>query len=218
VHHAASCSGVVCTIGGDVAIDRHRGDAAGLGDLGHGELAGVVHALGFVDQRWGHRGFAATGATAGARAAISPAWVRSLMRAASYSAMRANMPKTKLPWAVVVSTMPSVSDWTPTPRVCRVVTMSTRSRRLWPSRSIFQKIRVSPGRRSPRHVFHWGQSALVPVAVLVFRQSAALRASSCSWGVLVGGGHPCVSDSVAHGHAHYRNPMAALRFCGFEWG
>jgi len=25
-------------------------------------------------------------------------------------------------------------------------------------------------------------------------------------GVLVGGGHPCVSDSVAHGHAHYRNP------------
>jgi len=55
VHQAASCSGVVCTIaGGDVVVDRHRCDAAGLGNLGHGELAGVVHALGLVDQRWGH--------------------------------------------------------------------------------------------------------------------------------------------------------------------
>jgi len=49
-----------------VAVDRHGGDAAGLGDLAHGELAGVVHALGLVDERWGHRGFAAAGATTGA--------------------------------------------------------------------------------------------------------------------------------------------------------
>ena len=48
-----------------------------------------------------------------ARAAARPATVRSVMRAASYSAMRANMPKTSLPWAVVVSTMPLVSDRTP---------------------------------------------------------------------------------------------------------
>jgi len=25
-------------------------------------------------------------------------------------------------------------------------------------------------------------------------------------GVLVGGGHPCIPDSVAHAHGHYRNP------------
>ena len=36
-----------------------------------------------------------------------------MMRAASYSTMRANMPMTKLPWAVVVSTMPLVSDRDP---------------------------------------------------------------------------------------------------------
>ncbi len=36
--------------------------------------------------------------------------VRSLMRAAPYSAMSANMPNTSLPWAVVVSTTPLVSD------------------------------------------------------------------------------------------------------------
>ena len=52
--------------GGDVAVDGHGGDAAGLGDFGHGELAGVVHALGLVDEGWGHRGFAAAGAAAGA--------------------------------------------------------------------------------------------------------------------------------------------------------
>ena len=59
----------------------------------------------------------------------------------------ANMPKTRLPWAVVVSTMPLVNDCTPTPRLSRVVTMSIRSRRFRPSRSIFQMIRVSPVRR-----------------------------------------------------------------------
>src|SRR5664280_1572931 len=38
------------------------------------------------------------------------------MRAASYSAITASIPKTSLPWAVVVSTTPLVSDFTPTPR------------------------------------------------------------------------------------------------------
>jgi len=33
------------------------------------------------------------------REAMSPAWVRSLTNPASYSAIRANMPKTSLPWA-----------------------------------------------------------------------------------------------------------------------
>src|SRR5450759_4424847 len=146
------CSGLD---GGDVAVDGHGGDAAGLGDFGHGELAGVVHPLGLVDQRGGHLRFTSAGA----------AWGRSLMSAASYSAISANMPKTSLPFAVVVSTMPLVSDLTPTSRACRVVTMSIRSRRLRPSRSIFQMIRVSPGRRSARQAFHWGRSAFVPDAV-----------------------------------------------------
>ena len=44
--------------GADVAVDRHGGDAAGGGDFGHGELAGVVHPLSFVDQRGCHLGFA----------------------------------------------------------------------------------------------------------------------------------------------------------------
>jgi len=94
-----------------VAVDRHRGDAAGLGDLGHGEWRALY-------MRWAL--LIRDGVILGlrppvrprARAAIKPAWVRSLMRAASYSAIKAKMPKTKLPWAVVVSTMPLVSDRT----------------------------------------------------------------------------------------------------------
>jgi len=45
------------------------------------------------------------------------------------------MPKTSLPWAVVVSMMPLVKDCTPTPRVSRVVMMSIRSRR-FPAESV----------------------------------------------------------------------------------
>jgi hypothetical protein len=159
------CSGLD---GGDVAVDGHGGDAAGLGDFGHGELAGVVHPLSLVDQRGSHLRFASAGAAAdacGGKPGL--AWVRSLMSAASYSAISANMPKTSLPFAVVVSTMPLVSDLTPTSRACKVVTMSIRSRRLRPSRSIFQMIRVSPGRRSARQAFHRGRSAFVPDAVSV---------------------------------------------------
>jgi hypothetical protein len=48
-----------CAVGCvDVAVDRHGGDAAGGGDFGHGELAGVIHPLGLVDQGGGHLGFA----------------------------------------------------------------------------------------------------------------------------------------------------------------
>ena len=64
-----------------------------------------------------------------ARAAISPAWVRSLIRAASYSAINANMPKTSLPCEVVVSTIPLVSDCTPT--VKRGLGLSRERRFLW---------------------------------------------------------------------------------------
>jgi len=58
-------TGSVGGTGVDVAVDRHRGDRAGLGDLGHGELAGVVHALGFADEVAGHLGCASTVAAAG---------------------------------------------------------------------------------------------------------------------------------------------------------
>ena len=65
----------------------------------------------------------------------------------------------------MVSTIPLVSNFTPTSRAASVVTISTKSRRLRPSRSIFQMMRVSPDRRLARHLFHWDRSALVPVAV-----------------------------------------------------
>jgi len=116
------------------------------------------------------------------------------------------MPKTKLPWAVVVSTMPLVSDRTPTPRVCRVVTMSMRSCRLRPSRSIFQMIRVSPRRRSARQAFHCGRSFGPGGGVGVgFQAVRDAQGVELQLGVLVGGGNPGISDSVAHGHTHYRN-------------
>ena len=37
-----------------------------MGDFGHGELAGVVHPLGLVDQRGSHLRFASAGAAADA--------------------------------------------------------------------------------------------------------------------------------------------------------
>jgi hypothetical protein len=46
-------------VGADVAVDGHGGDAAGGGDLGHGELAGVVHSLSFADEVVRHFRFAA---------------------------------------------------------------------------------------------------------------------------------------------------------------
>ena len=106
------------------------GDAAGGGDLGHGEGLGVVHALGFAGQFGCHLGAGGRrcGRGPGRR---GPAIVRSWMRAASYSAISAKMPKTSLPWAVVVSTMPLVSDLTPTPQASRLVTISMRSAKSW---------------------------------------------------------------------------------------
>jgi hypothetical protein len=62
----------VCDLSGcglscaDVAVDRHGGDAAGGGDFGHGELAGVVHLLGLVDQRGCHFRFSTVSAAPGA--------------------------------------------------------------------------------------------------------------------------------------------------------
>jgi len=54
------------SVGVDMPVDSHGGDAAGGGDFGHGELARVVHSLGFADQGWRHLRFAATGPPAAA--------------------------------------------------------------------------------------------------------------------------------------------------------
>ena len=52
-------------VGLDVAVDGHWGDAAGLGDFGHGELPCVIHALGFADEIGGHLRFASAFAAPG---------------------------------------------------------------------------------------------------------------------------------------------------------
>ncbi len=76
------------------------------------------------------------------------------------------------------------------------------------------------GAQSVRPAFHCGRAALVPVAVSVsVSVSFSPRRSGrrAAVGVLIGGGHPCVPDSVAHGHA-LSQPMAALGFCGLNMG
>ena len=60
----------------DVAVDGHWGDtAAGVGDFGHGELAGVVNALGLVDRSSGVIFGLRPPRRPRARAAARPAWV-----------------------------------------------------------------------------------------------------------------------------------------------
>ncbi len=132
------------------------------------------------------------------------------------------MPKTKLPWAVVVSTMPLVSDRTPTPRVCRVVTMSTRSRRLqiaaepvnFPEDQGLAAAQVGQA-GVPLRTVGFGADGGVGVGLQAVRGVQGVELQS---GVLVGGGHPCVSDSVAHGHAHYRNPWPRGGSVGLNMG
>jgi len=97
VHRTASCSGVVCTVaGGDVAVDGQGGDAAGLGDFGHGNWGAMYMRWALVIREGVIFGLRPP-VRPRARAAITPAGVRSLIRAASYSAISAKMPKTKLP-------------------------------------------------------------------------------------------------------------------------
>jgi len=151
------------------------------------------------------------------REAMSPAWVRSLTNPASYSAIRANMPKTSLPWAVVVSTIPLVSDCTPTPRPSRVVTMSMRSRRFRPSRSIFQMIRVSPGRRSSRQRIHWGRAALVPVAVFLVDLQAAGGLERAAWSGSSSRVIETVPDPLPHAGPQAGTRLRAGAVPGREW-
>jgi hypothetical protein len=131
------------------------------GDLGHGELAGVVHPLGFADEAGGHFGFASALVTPAAGG--DEAGLGGLLDESGF-VFGHQGEHAEDEFAVgggEVSTMPLVNDCTPTPRHSRVVMMSIRSRRFRPSRSIFQMTRVSPVRRSSRQRIHCGRAALV---------------------------------------------------------
>jgi hypothetical protein len=101
-----------------------------------------------------------------ARAAASPAWVRSRIRSRSNSASAPNRWKTSLPPGVVVSRA-SATLRNPTPRSSRVVTVSIRWRRERPSRSSFHTTRVSPGRSWSRTLVSSGRASSEPDAVSV---------------------------------------------------
>src|SRR5664279_3743439 len=81
------------------------GDAAGGGDLGHGELAGVVRPLGFADEAGGHFGFASALVTAAAGGGEACLGVFLDESGFVFGHQGANMPKMSLPLAVVVSTV-----------------------------------------------------------------------------------------------------------------
>jgi len=81
-----------------------------------------------------------------ARAAVSPATVRSRMISRSNWASAPNRWNTSRPPAVVVS-MFSRSDRNPTPRASSAVTTSIRCRSDRPSRSSRHTTNVSPGRK-----------------------------------------------------------------------
>ena len=99
-----------------------------------------------------------------ARAAASPATVRSEMSARSNSAKAAKIPKTSFPDAVVVSIeAPSpVSTLRPMPRSVRSWTVLTRWRRSRPSRSSFHTRSVSPFRSAFRQAANCGRSSFLP--------------------------------------------------------
>lgn len=110
---AASGAGCIIGLEDDPAAFRASGgDAAGLGDLGHGELAWRRTCAGFFRSAWDHLACARPYVRGHAQQPTLP--VRSLISAALYSAIRANMPN--LPCAMMVSTIPLVSERTPTLR------------------------------------------------------------------------------------------------------
>jgi len=96
-----------------------------------------------------------------ARAAASPAIVRSWMRSRSNSASVAKMPNTSLPVAVVVSTSP-VSTLSPTPRFCRSLTRPTTWVSERPMRSSFQTTRASASRATSSALAKPGRSVARP--------------------------------------------------------
>ena len=98
-----------------------------------------------------------------ARAAASPAMVRSLITSRSNSASAANIVNMSLPWLVVVSIGAPCSTLKPTHRSLRSSTVSIRCLRLRPSRSSFQITRMSSLRSALRHAAKPGRSSFEPL-------------------------------------------------------
>src|SRR5215218_10170306 len=133
-----------------------------------------------------------------ARAAASPAVVRSRIRSRSNSARAAKTWKTSLPPGVVVS-IASCRLRNPIPRSATPVTVSTRCRRERPRRSSFHTTRVSPGRSwsSRRSRVAIGAS---PAGGLDKHSVAAgtLQGVDLELGVLVGGGDASIAEQMSH--------------------
>ena len=150
---------------GQVAVERSRADLQPPRHLGHAD-AGIA-------QQRPRRLQVALAEPRGrpplrprARAASSPARVRSPMTWRSNSANAAKMWKTSRPPEVVVSTA-SVSERSPTPPASSrsTVAISCRSERA--SRSSRQTASVSPGRRKSSAAASCGRSRCAPDAVSV---------------------------------------------------
>jgi hypothetical protein len=115
-----------------------------------------------------------------ARAALSPACVRSRMISRSNSASAPKIWNISFPPDVVVS-IASVIDLKPIPRLLRPVIVSMRCLRERPSRSSLHTTRVSPSRRWLRASSSPVRSALAPDAVSVKTLSQPALAKASFW-------------------------------------
>src|SRR3954452_21931830 len=126
----------------EVPIERRPGNPQGLADLPDGVRSSPARLRSCLTC-WAVNTLGLPNSRPRARAACSPAWVRSLMRSRSNSASAPKTWKTSLPTLVVVS----VCSWRerkPTPRFCSCLTVLMRWARERPSRSSRQTTRVSP--------------------------------------------------------------------------
>jgi hypothetical protein len=115
-----------------------------------------------------------------ARAAESPAIVRSRIRSRSNSASALNTWKMSRPPLVVVS-MLSCSERNPTRRSRSSCTLCTRSTSERPNRSSFHTTMVSPLRAKARASVRPGRSAFAPPATSVNTLRQPARLSSSRW-------------------------------------
>jgi hypothetical protein len=173
------------TFGGDVTIERRAGDAAEfLAEFADPGIPVFHRGLGEADLRFGQPNFRPP-LRPRACAACNHAIVHSRISSRSNSARAAKMPKTSLPFAVVVSMFAPcpVSTLKPMPRSAMSCAVSTRCLRLRPSRSIFQTTSVSPLRRAFRQAARAGRSSFLLEARSSWRLSgltlAAISASRC---------------------------------------
>jgi hypothetical protein len=126
-----------------------------------------------------------------ARAAASPAAVRSRIRTRSNSARDADV-EDQLAAGVAVS----ITSWrlqNPMPRSARPVTVSTTCRGDLPSRSSFRTTRVSPGAADPAAAPSWRSARAALAVSRNTGSSRPLQGVDLELGLLVGGGDAGVS-------------------------